>query len=121
MPPGVCRICGPGFRRGFHRARDDADHAYASGYVSPRRVSGRGGRGCRCSLSSVSSRRSPRGNWKYGYVLLLHPHDVVETLAKTREIPEAWRTQYLHRLQQIGSAPRQGRKAEGAKSEESVA
>ena len=45
----------------------------------------------------------PKGGWQYGYALLVHPHAVVETLMKTRkDIPEAWRTLYRHRLSQIG-------------------
>ena len=89
---------------GFIELADEADHAYASGYVSPRGVRTWGER-MQVLVDLGFIKVKPRGNWKYGYVLLLHPHDVVETLAKSKEIPEAWRTQYLHRLQQIGARP----------------
>jgi hypothetical protein len=89
---------------GFIEMVDEAEHAYASGYVTPR-----GQRSWRERIQVLEDlgfiKVKPKGGWRYGYVLLVHPHDVVETLMNTRgkDIPEAWRNLYLQRLSQIGA------------------
>lgn len=99
---------------GFIEMVDDAEHAYASGYVTQR-----GERTWRERMKVLADlgfvKAKPKGNWQYGYVLLVHPHDVVETLMKTRnDIPEAWRTMYLQRISQIGARPGRAAKQKSA-------
>lgn len=92
------------YDEGFIEMGDEAEHAYASGYVTPRAARTWGERvQVLADLGFIKVK--PKGNWKYGYVLLVHPHDVVETLIKAGKVPEAWRTLYLQRLTQIGARP----------------
>jgi len=119
MPPACIRIVVPGFRRGFHRARGRRRHAYASGYVSPRGVR-TWGEGCRCSLSSVSSRRSREaiGNTAMCCCFTARcRRDTREDEGDTRGVAHP----VSPRLQQIGARPGKAAKQKGAKSEESVA
>ena len=88
---------------------DEAEHAYGAGYITPR--SQRSWRERMQVLDDLGFvKAKPKGGWKYGYVLRVHPHDVVEALRRTRkDIPEQWVTLYLHRVSQVGA--RSGRDA----------
>ena len=91
---------------GFIEMVDEDEHAYACGYVTPRSArSWQERMDVLVDLGFIKAK--PKAGWKYGYVLLVHPHDVVETLMKTRgkDIPEGWRSLYLQRLAQIGARP----------------
>jgi hypothetical protein len=88
---------------GFIEMVDEAEHAYAAGYVTQR-----GQRSWRERMQVLQDlgfiQTKKKGGWRYGYVLLMHPHDVVETLRKTRtDVPEEWVNLYLQRLSQIGA------------------
>lgn len=50
----------------------------------------------------------PKGTREYGYVLLLHPHDVVQELLEQRsdDIPEWWVSLFRGRIIQIGAVLR---------------
>lgn len=90
------------YDEGFIEMVDEQEHAYASGYVTKRNPRTFGER-MQVLVDLGFIEVKPKGKWKFGYVLLHHPHDVVETLMETREVPEEWRTTYLHRMQQIGA------------------
>lgn len=90
------------YDEGFIEMADEADHAFAAGYVSSRGV-----RTWRERMDLLTDlgfiKVKPKGSWKYGYVLLVHPHDVVETLKTTKQVPDEWYSAYLHRSGQIGA------------------
>ncbi len=50
----------------------------------------------------------PKGTKKFGYILLVHPHDAVQRLWKTRrkEIPEWWWSLFSKRIAEIGATLR---------------
>lgn len=50
----------------------------------------------------------PKGTKKFGYILLVHPHDVVQRLRKTRkrELPEWWWSLFSKRISEIGAVLR---------------
>lgn len=95
------------FDLGFIEITDENAHAYASGYLTPTRAvrTWRERMGVLEDLGFI--RTKPDGNRKYGYVLLLHPHDVVESLKKKRTISEAWYGAYVKRVE--GTGARHGR------------
>ena len=96
---------------GFIELADDADHAYASGYVSPRGVRTWGER-MQLLVKLGFIQVKPRGSRRYGYVLLIHPHDVVETLARTRDIPGGVAHPISPSTPADRRTPRQGREEE---------
>lgn len=87
---------------GFIEMTDESEHAYCAGYVTPRAARSFGER-LRVLEKLGFIKVKPKGSWKYGYVLLVHPHDVVEVLVKNGGVPEEWRTLYLQRLVQTGA------------------
>jgi len=96
------------FDEGFVEIVDEEAHAFACGYETP----GRGVRSWRERMDVLEElgfiRVKPRGSRKHGYVLLIHPHKVVESLREKRpgEIPEGWYSSFLERMVAIGAAPK---------------
>lgn len=87
---------------GFIEMVDEEEHAFAAGYITKRNQRTFDER-MQVLVDLGFIEVKPKGRWKYGYALLLHPHDVVESLKETHEVPDEWWTLYLHRLQQIGA------------------
>jgi hypothetical protein len=46
---------------------------------------------------------APKGTREYGFVLVLHPHDVVHQLRKAKKVPDWWWSLFEGRLAEIGA------------------
>ena len=94
------------FDGGFVELADEDEHAFASGYIT-----GRGTRSWRermdvlVDLGFIRARQI--GTRKYGCVLLVHPHDVIESLKAKHKVQEAWYGAFLKRIGEIGSKLRE--------------
>lgn len=64
-------------------------------------------------------RIQPKGTRKYGYVLLVHPHDAVERLRhdNDHDVPDWWWTLFLKRANEIRAVLRSPHLVDGYKSD----
>ena len=96
------------YDEGFVDVLDEEEFAASCGYAT----SGRNVRTWReriealVALGLVEVR--PKGTRKFGYLLLVHPHDAVQRLRKTRknEIPDWWWSLFSKRVAEIGATLR---------------
>lgn len=97
-----CELWSRIFDEGFIDMEDEADHAFAAGFTTARGI-----RTWRERMKVLADlgfiRVKPNGTRKYGYVLLVHPHDVVESLRKAGGVPEGWYNTYVDRVGRIGA------------------
>jgi hypothetical protein len=82
---------------------DEASMAYSSGYASSTRNvrSWRERIDLLRELGFVSVR--PRGSRAYGYILLFHPHRVVQDLRGKGLVPDNWWWEFTNRAGEIGA------------------
>jgi hypothetical protein len=82
---------------------DEASMAYSSGYIVPSRNlrSWRERIDLLRDLGFISVR--PRGSRNYGYILLHHPHRVVQRLRAKGLVPENWWLEFSNRASEIGA------------------
>jgi hypothetical protein len=94
-----CRV----FDEGLIEVRDEEAHAFASGYESP----GRNVRTWQERIKTLEEfgfiKTNPSGSKKYGHILLIHPHRVVEELKAQDRVPEKWWGAYVQRATEVGS------------------
>jgi hypothetical protein len=102
------------FDLGFIDIGDERAHAFAAGYTTP-------SRGVRSWYERISVLEDlgfimtkPQGSQRVGYVLLVHPHDVVESLRAKRDVPEDWYGAFTKRVE--GTGARQGSKPSNKKA-----
>lgn len=97
-----CELWSRVFDEGFIEMEDEADHAFAAGFTTARGI-----RTWRERMDALADlgfiRVKPDGSRKYGYVLIVHPHDVVESLRKAKKVPEGWYNTYVDRAGKIGA------------------
>lgn len=106
-----CELWSRVFDEGVIEMEDEADHAYAAGFVTTRGVrTWRERMDVLVDLGFI--RVKPDGSRKYGYVLLVHPHDVVAALRKAKRVPEEWHNTFVHMVGKTGA--RLGRVARGS-------
>lgn len=107
------------FDDGFVEVRDIEEMAASAGYASPPRNV----RTWRQAVEKLEDlgfiRLAPKGTRRHGYILLLHPHDVVEHLQRTKPglIPQWWLDLFHDRVMEIGATLRgkaSGKHGEGA-------
>jgi hypothetical protein len=102
------------FDEGLVEIEDEEDHAFAAGYVGGRAVrSWRERMKLLVDLGFVKV--EAKGNRRYAYVLLLHPHDVVETLRKKGPLPKGWYNAYVDRITKTRARMGKGHKSTTAK------
>lgn len=81
---------------GFIEMTHEEDHAYAAGYWGPR-----GTRTWRERMEILQAngfiKVKPKGNRRYGFVLLVHPSLVIEQLRQKNKLPEGWWDTYRAR------------------------
>lgn len=81
---------------GFIEMTHEEDHAYAAGYWGPR-----GTRTWRERMELLEAngfiKTKPKGNRRYGYVLLVHPSVVIEGLRRQNKLPDGWWDTYRAR------------------------
>jgi len=82
---------------------DEASMAYSSGYVTPTRNirSWRERIDLLRGLGFVSVQ--PKGSREYGYILLHHPHRVVQDLRAKGLVPDNWWWEFTSRAGEIGA------------------
>ncbi len=82
---------------------DEASMAYSSGYISSTRNvrSWRERIDLLRELGFVSVK--PRGSRGYGYILLHHPHRVVQELRAKGMVPENWWWEFTNRAGEVGA------------------
>lgn len=90
------------FDEGLIEVRDEEALAYASGYESP----GRNVRTWRERIEALQElgfiKTKPAGSRKYGHVLLIHPHRVVQDLRARGQVPDKWWGAYVQRATEVG-------------------
>lgn len=93
-----CRV----FDEGLIEVRDEEAHAYASGYESPKRNI----RSWQERIKTLEEfgfiKTKPSGSKKYGHILLIHPHRVVQDLKAKGQVPERWWGAYVQRATEVG-------------------
>jgi hypothetical protein len=83
---------------------DEEEFAFSCGYET----AGRGVRTWRermdvlCKLGFI--RNQPVGNRKFGYILLRHPHLVVQELRQAGKISESWWGAFMKRIAEVGTS-----------------
>jgi hypothetical protein len=101
-------LWGRAYDEGYVDIVDEAEMALACGYAHTNRLvrTWRERMGQLEELGFISVRPKPTRH--FGYVLLLHPHDVVERLRRDREdlIPDSWWQSYEIRRNEIGARRR---------------
>jgi len=96
------------YDEGFVDVMDEEEFAASCGYPT----SGRNVRTWRERIAALVAlglvEVKPKGTKKFGYVLLVHPHDAVQRLRKSRkkEIPEWWWSLFSKRIAEIGATLR---------------
>src|SRR6266511_1186424 len=81
---------------------DEADHAYAAGFLRSRAVrSWRERMRVLADLGFIKL-KGKRGR-EFAYVLLVHPHDVVEALRVRPDFPADWYNSFIERENQVGA------------------
>lgn len=90
------------FDEGVVDVIDEESIAYASGYTTPTRNV----RSWRERISTLEKlgfiKTRHVGSRKFRYILILHPHRVIETLRGEDRISEEWYSAYLNRMTDIG-------------------
>ena len=81
---------------------DEADHAYAAGFLRSRAVRSWRER-MRVLVDLGFIKVKPKGGREFAYVLLVHPHDVVEKLRSRPDFPVNWYNSFLERVTQVGA------------------
>jgi hypothetical protein len=91
------------FDDGFVDIQDEEDNANAAGYTT----TGRAVRSWRERIDQLERlgfiRVKPKGTRERGYILLLHPHQVVRRLRDQGKINDWWWSQFEHRATTIGA------------------
>jgi hypothetical protein len=91
------------FGEGIVELTDPETHAFAAGYTS----SARGARSWRECVDALEKlgfiRVAPRGQRRYGYVLLIHPDKAVTNLSVMGLVDDAWYSEYQQRRVEIGA------------------
>lgn len=91
-----------GFDEGLVEVTDEDVFAFSAGYDTP----GRGVRSWRERIEILEElgfiRVKPNGSRKYGYILLRHPHKVIQELRGDGKIDDAWWGAFLKRTTEIG-------------------
>lgn len=102
------------FDLGFIDIGDERVHAFAAGYSTPNR----GVRSWSERMAVLEDlgfiKTKPQGSQRIGYVLLVHPHDVVELLRQKGDVPDEWYGAFTKRVEETGA--RQGRKINNKKT-----
>jgi hypothetical protein len=93
-----CRV----FDEGLIEVRDEEAHAYASGYGSPKRNIRTWQERIKTLEEFGFIKTKPSGSKKYGYILLIHPHRVVEDLKAKNQISDKWWGAYVQRATEVG-------------------
>ena len=105
-----CELWSRVFDEGFIEMEDETDHAFAAGFVTSRGV--RTWRERMAALKDLGFIRvKPDGSRQYGYVLLVHPHDVVASLRKAGKVRDSWYYTFMDRIGKIGARPGKALKA----------
>ncbi len=94
-----CRV----FDEGLVEISDIEDVAFSSGYGSSARNIRTWKERIDLLVKYGFVSVKPSGTRKYGYILLRHPHLVVQELRKRRLVPEGWFGAFMKRLTEIGS------------------
>ena len=96
------------YDEGFVDVLDEEEFAASCGYPT----SGRNVRTWRERIEALVAlgliEVKPKGTKKFGYLLLVHPHDAVQRLRKSRkkDIPEWWWSLFSKRIAEIGATLR---------------
>jgi len=96
------------FDEGLVDVLDEEEFAASCGYPT----SGRNVRTWRERIEALVAlglvEVKPKGTKKFGYILLIHPHDAVQRLRKNRkkDIPEWWWSLFSKRVAEIGATLR---------------
>ena len=96
------------YDEGFVDVVDEEEFAASCGYPT----SGRNVRTWRERIEALAAlglvEVKPKGTRKFGYILLVHPHDAVQRLRRTRkkDIPDWWWSLFSKRLAEIGASLR---------------
>jgi len=94
-----CRV----FDEGLIEVRDEEALAYASGYESPKRNVRTWQERIQALEQFGFIKTKPSGSRKYGHILLIHPHRVIEDLRSKGQVPEKWWGAYVQRATEVGS------------------
>jgi hypothetical protein len=91
------------FGDGFVELTDEDVHAFASGYTA----AGRGVRSWRACMKALEDlgfiKVAPKGARALGYVLLIHPDLVVDSLRDAEKVDPNWANAYEQRMIEIGA------------------
>ncbi|MCC6243021.1 MAG: hypothetical protein IT353_09285 [Gemmatimonadaceae bacterium] len=88
---------------GFVEVFDEQEFAHSAGYAENTR-NVRTWRGHMATLEALGFIRvKPKLTRKYGYVLLVHPHDVVATLRERGNVRDDWWELFTNRLRDMGA------------------
>ena len=90
--------------QGFIEMTHEEDHAYAAGYWGPR-----GTRTWRERMELLEKngfiKSKPKGNRRYGYVLIVHPSVAIEQLRAQNKLPAGWWDTYRARQIETKETP----------------
>ncbi len=99
---------------GFVEVDDEQEFAFAAGYAENTRHV----RTWRTHMSTLEGlgfiRVQPKLGRRFGYILLLHPHDVVERLRQEGRVRDDWWELFLGRVRETGVVLRHPNEASGA-------
>ena len=92
------------FYQGIVEIRDEEEHAFSSGYTTSR-----GRRTWQERIRSLEKagfiKVAPKGNRSIGYILLLHPYQVVARLREEGKISDRWWEALQQQLRDVGAEP----------------